>query len=140
MGAQPRGDRGCEASPLTSVNEPRLRRLVLIGAGRANLHLLGALSRSLVRGLEMVLVTPDRELFDRSMTSGLLRGAYDLAEVRIDVAAVAARAGARVVHARAEQLLVDTHVVHAGTERLAFDLCAIDVFDLTSPQFPFDPL
>jgi len=99
---------------------------VLIGAGRANLHLLRALSRSLVRGLEVVLVTPDRELFDPSMTSGLLRGAYDVDDARIDVAAVATRAGARVVEARAERLLPEARVVQAGAERLAFDLCVVD--------------
>jgi len=112
--------------PLTSSAELRLRRLVLIGAGRANLHLLRSLSRSLVRGLEIVLVTPDSEMFDPSMTSGLLRGAYELGEARVDVEAVAARAGARVVHARAQRLLPEARVVEAGGERLAFDLCVID--------------
>ena len=126
MGAHARAVRGRGTGPLTSSVEPRLRRLVLIGAGRANLNLLRALSRSLVRGLEIVLVTPDRELFDPSMTSGLLRGAYDLDDVRIDVAAVAERAGARVVEARADRLLMEERVVHAGAERLAFDLCVID--------------
>ena len=112
--------------PLTSSAELRLRRLVLIGAGRANLHLLRSLSRSLVRGLEIVLVTPDGEMFDPSMTSGLLRGAYDLGEARVDVEAVAARAGARVVHARAHRLSPEVRVVEAGGERLSFDLCVID--------------
>jgi len=110
----------------TPSSEPRLRRLVLIGAGRTNLDLLRALSRSLVRGLEVVLVTPDGEVFDPSMTSGVLRGAYNLADARIDVAAVAVRAGARVVHASAERLLPEARVVEAGGERLAFDLCVID--------------
>lgn len=113
-------------TPLTTSNEPHLRRLVLIGAGRANLQLLRALSRSLARGLEVVLVTPEVEMFDPSMTSGLLRGAYDLGDARIDVAAVATRAGARVVQASADRLLSEARVVEAGGERLAFDLCVID--------------
>jgi hypothetical protein len=45
-------------------SEPRLRRLVLVGAGRAHLHLLRALSRPIVRGLELVLVTTDRVQYD----------------------------------------------------------------------------
>lgn len=114
-----------EVDPLTSV-ESRLRRLVLIGAGRANLHLLRGLSRSLARGLEIVLVTPDGEMFDPSMTSGLLRGAYDMADARVDVEAVATRAGARVVRASADRLLAEARVVEAGGERLAFDACVID--------------
>jgi selenide,water dikinase len=126
VGAHPWAGRGCGARPLTSIGEPRLRRLVLIGAGRANLRLLRALSRPIVRGLEIVLVTIDRDLFDPSMTSGLLRGAYALDDVRIDVAAVAERAGARVVHATADRIVPGAHVVHAGTERIAFDLCVLD--------------
>ena len=46
MGAHARAGRGRGPGPLTSAGEPRLRRLVLIGAGRANLHLLHALSRA----------------------------------------------------------------------------------------------
>lgn len=106
--------------------EPRLRRLVLVGAGRAHLHLLRVLARPLVRGLEIVLVTTDRVQYDAAMTSGILRGAYEEADARIDVEALAQRAGARVVHARADRLDSNAHVVHAGSERLAFDLCSID--------------
>jgi len=115
------------AGPLTTAGvEPRLRRLVLVGAGRAHLHLLRALSRPLVRGLELVLVTTDRVQYDPAMTSGIVRGAYDESEARIDVAALAERAGARIVDARADHFEPHTHVVHAGTERITFDLCSID--------------
>lgn len=106
--------------------EPRLRRLVLLGSGRANLHLLHALSRPMVRGLEIVLVTADREQYDPTMTSGILRGAYAESESRIDVDALAERAGARVVHARADGIEPSAGVVHAGNERITFDLCSID--------------
>ena len=99
---------------------------MLVGAGRAHLHLLRALARPLVRGLEIVLVTTDRVQYDAAMTSGILRGAYDESEARIDVAALAERAGARVVHARADRFASHAHVIHAGSERLAFDLCSID--------------
>lgn len=126
MGAHSRRSRGRRAGPLTSAGQLHLRRLVLIGAGRANLHLLHVLSRSLVRGLEIVLVTTDRELYDPSMTSGLLRGEYDLNDLRIDVEAMAARAGARVVHSRADRVIPDAHLVHAGSERIAFECCVID--------------
>ena len=106
--------------------EPRLRRLVLVGAGRAHLHLLRALAHPLVRGLEIVLVTKDRVQLDPAMTSGLLRGAYTEAEARIDVAALAERAGARIVEARADRFAPDAQLILAGSERIAFDLCSID--------------
>lgn len=99
---------------------------MLIGAGRAHLQLLRALSRRVVRGLELVLVTTDRVQYDPAMTSGILRGAYHESEARIDVAALAERAGARVVDARADRFEPHAHVVHAGSERIAFDLCSID--------------
>jgi NADH dehydrogenase FAD-containing subunit len=122
-----RGACGRGARPLTSSGmDPRLRRLVLIGAGSAHLHLLRALSRPLVRGLELVLVTTDRVQYDAAMTSGILRGAYDESEARIDVAALAERAGARIVDAGADRFEPHSHVVHAGSERIAFDLCSID--------------
>lgn len=113
-------------TPLTMSSDARLRRLLLIGAGHANLQLLRGLSRSLVRGLEVVVVTPEMEMFDPSMTSGLLRGAYAPGDARIDVAALATRAGARVVQASADRLLPEARVLEAGGERLAFDLCVID--------------
>ena len=99
---------------------------MLIGAGRAHLHLMRALSRRLVRGLEIVLVTTDRVQYAPSMTAGIVGGAYPEAEARIDVHALAERAGARIVDARADRLDPSSHVVHAGTERIAFDLCSID--------------
>ena len=99
---------------------------MLVGAGRAHLQLLRALSRRLVRGLEIVVVTTDRVQYDPAMASGILQGAYSDADARIDVHALAERAGARVVDARADQLVPSSNVVHAGAERIGFDLCSID--------------
>src|SRR4029078_8992632 len=101
VGAHARTNCGRTVTPLTMSSNARLRRLILIGAGRANLQLLRGLSRSLVRGLEVVVVPPEMEMFDPSMPWGLLRGAYEPGDARIDVAALATRAGARVVQASA---------------------------------------
>ena len=79
-----------------------------------------------MRGLEIVVVTTDRVHYDQAMASGILRGAYAESEARIDVDALAERAGARVVHAGADRLDPTSHVVSAGSERIAFDLCSID--------------
>ena len=99
---------------------------MLVGAGRAHLHVLRAFARRFVRGLEIVVVTTDRVQHDPAMASGILRGAYAESEARVDVDALAERAGARVVHAGASQLDPTSHVVSAGAERIAFDLCSID--------------
>jgi hypothetical protein len=87
--------------------------------------LLRALSRPLVRGLEIVLVTTDGVQYDPAMTAGILRGGYAETDARIDVHALAARAGARVVQARADRFAPGSHFVHAGSERIGFDLCSI---------------
>lgn len=103
-----------------------LRRLVLLGAGRAHLHVLRALAKPLVRGLEIVLITPEREHYNAAMQSGILRGAYALDAARIDVAALADRAGARLVEAEADRILTGEHVVIARGERIPYDACSID--------------
>lgn len=103
-----------------------LRRLVLLGAGRAHLHVLRALARPLVRGLEIVLVTPEREHHYEAMHAGILRGAYAADAARIDVAALADRAGARLVQAEADRILVEERVVIARGERISFDACSVD--------------
>ena len=79
-----------------------------------------------MRGLEVVVVTTDRVQYDPAMASGILRGSYSESEARVDVHALAERAGARIVDARADHLSQTPHVVHAGAERIAFDLCSID--------------
>jgi NADH dehydrogenase FAD-containing subunit len=114
------------ARPLSTAGEPHLRRLALVGSGRVTLGLLRGLGRSIVRGLEIVLVTPDREHYVASASSALLRGAGSLDEVRVDVGAIAERAGARVVWERASALDVAARTLHAGGERITFDVCVFD--------------
>jgi NADH dehydrogenase FAD-containing subunit len=60
------------------------------------------------------------------MQSGILRGRYVPDAARIDVAALAARAGARLVEAEADRILSAEHVVIARGERIPFDACSLD--------------
>ncbi|MEO6525436.1 MAG: FAD-dependent oxidoreductase [Gemmatimonadaceae bacterium] len=106
---------------------PLLRRLVLIGAGRANLHVLRALSKPLVRGLEIVLIAPDRNHYSAAMYSGLVRGEYTTEMTRIDVAALAERAGARLVHSHVRLVAIGERAVHTNGGRVPFDVCSLDV-------------
>jgi NADH dehydrogenase FAD-containing subunit len=105
----------------------QLRRLVLVGAGRANLHVLHALAKPLVRGLEIVIVAPERETYSASMHSGLLRGTYTPDMARVDVAALADRAGARLVQAVVQRISIDDRAVHTASGRIPFDVCSLDV-------------
>ncbi|HEV7992215.1 MAG TPA: FAD-dependent oxidoreductase [Gemmatimonadaceae bacterium] len=103
-----------------------LRRLVLVGAGRAHLTVLRAFAGSLVRGAEIVLVSEETETYDHAMAAGLLSGAYTLDEARVDVAALADRAGARLLRGVASRIDRDERVVVTGDERLPFDVCSLD--------------
>jgi NADH dehydrogenase len=126
MGARAPRRRSRGARPLSAAGEPHLRRLALVGSGRVTLGLLRGLGRSIVRGLEIVLVTPDREYYPASASSALLRGAYLLDEMRVDVGAIAERAGARVVWEGAASLHLGSRTLYAGDERVGFDVCVFD--------------
>jgi NADH dehydrogenase FAD-containing subunit len=126
MAARTRDFDGVRLVTNHQTGQRTLRRLVLLGAGRAHLHVLHAFAKPLVRGLEIVLVTPEREHFNAAMQSGILRGAYAPDAARIDVAALADRAGARLVPAEADGVLVSERVVTVRGERIPFDACSLD--------------
>lgn len=124
-GGQPPG----EDRALTAPAEERslLRRLVLVGGGGAHVQLLRSFARPLARGLEIVLVAPQAEYHHPPMMSGLLRGVYTPADARVDLLALAERAGARVVLSRADRIDSERRLVLAGTERIPFDACSVDL-------------
>jgi selenide,water dikinase len=102
------------------------RRLVLVGGGHAHLYVLRELARRPIADVEAVLVTAGDHYFS-SMVPGYLQGQYDVEELRIDLLALARRAGVRVVRAVAERVDVEEKVVIAGGERIPFDVCSLDV-------------
>lgn len=104
------------------------RRLVLVGGGLAHLHVLHAWRRRPPPpGVELVLVTPDVDQYYSGMVPGFLRGEYEASALRIDLAALARHAGARLVLGAATRILRSERIVEVGTERLTFDLCSVDV-------------
>ena len=103
------------------------RRVVLVGAGLANLHVLRAWCRQPVAGAELVVVSPSSSTWYSGMVPGYLRGAYEPDMLRIDVAALARQARARFIEAPAEGLDGAVNEVRVAGERLAYDICAIDV-------------
>lgn len=98
-----------------------------MGGGRAHLHVLRSFTKPLVRGTEVVVVSEVRESYNSDMTAGLLRGVYSLADARVDLAALVERAGARLVAAPAGRIDLAERVVVAGSERIPFDLCSLDL-------------
>ncbi|MFI5234223.1 MAG: NAD(P)/FAD-dependent oxidoreductase [Gemmatimonadales bacterium] len=71
-------------------------RLVLVGGGHAHLSTLEAFALERPEEIELTIVTPDPRQFHPAMLAGAIDGGRPLEETRIDIAALARRAGAKV--------------------------------------------
>ena len=109
-----------------------MKRLVLAGGGHAHLAVLEHFAKAPVANLELVLATPSRYQYYSGMLPGWLAGHYAQAQCRIDLAALAARAGARLIQAPVRQLRADARTLELGDGgRLAYDLLSLDVGSAT---------
>jgi NADH dehydrogenase FAD-containing subunit len=91
-----------------------MKRLVLAGGGHAHLAVLEHFAKAPVANLELVLATPARYQYYSGMLPGWLAGHYAQAQCRIDLAALAARAGARLIQAPVRQLRADARTLELG--------------------------
>ncbi len=105
-----------------------MKRLVLLGAGHAHVHVLKALGDTLDPTLSVTLVTPvDRQVYS-GMVPGYVAGRYSLAECGIALAPLTGRARALVV--RSAATLVNPsmrEVICANGEVVPYDVLSIDV-------------
>jgi pyridine nucleotide-disulfide oxidoreductase family protein len=102
-------------------------RLVLVGGGHAHLHVIADLAARPLVGVEVTLVSPTTQHHYSGMVPGFLQGVYTEAELTIDLASLAARAGVRLVTAAAERIDVSDRSVEATGARLPFDVLSLDV-------------
>lgn len=102
------------------------RRLVLVGGGHAHLHVLRALARRPISDTQVVLVSPGDHFYS-AMVPGFLQGQYGADDIRIDLQALASRAGVRMVRARADRVDVARGIVIFAGEELPFDFCSLDI-------------
>jgi selenide,water dikinase len=100
-----------------------VKRLLLVGGGHAHAWVL----RAGIAG-DVTLVTPYAHHVYSGMLPGFVAGHYKLEDIRIDVAALAARAGARLVLGRVASLDADRRLARLedGAE-LAYDVASLDV-------------
>ena len=70
-----------------------MKRLLLLGAGHAQLAVLAALARQRVPGTEVLLVSPGERLMYSGMVPGLVSGRYVDEDCSIPIAPLAAAAG-----------------------------------------------
>jgi NADH dehydrogenase FAD-containing subunit len=104
-----------------------MRRLVLVGAGHAHLHVIANAAALVRRGATVVVVAPD-DFWYSGLATGVLAGQYEPALDVVDVGALLARAGGRFV--RDAAAAVDPaarHVALASGETLPYDLLSLDV-------------
>ena len=108
-----------------------MKRVLLAGGGRAHAGVL----RAGVQG-EATLVTPYPHHVHAAMLPGFIAGHYRLDEMRIDLAALAARAGVKLVLGRIAALDAARRVARLedGAE-IEYDDCSLDVgADAAAPE------
>jgi selenide, water dikinase len=110
--------------------------IVLVGGGHAHVHVLKAFGERPLAGTRLTLVTRDAMTPYSGMLPGLVAGIYRFEQAHIDLAALAAATGCRLVHG--EAIGVDRNrnsVVLANGDVVPYDLLSIDIGivpDLTS--------
>ena len=105
-----------------------VKRLVLLGGGHAHCAVLAHFAQQRVPAIELVLVSPWRHAVYSGMVPGWMAGDYRFEECRIDLDALAARAGAQRIEDRAVALHADERriVMQSGRE-IEYDLLSLDV-------------
>jgi NADH dehydrogenase FAD-containing subunit len=72
----------------------RIPHLLLVGPGPAHLFVLEALARGRIPAAETTLVVPRARQIHAAMVPGVIEGRYQLAEITLDLSALARQAGA----------------------------------------------
>jgi len=109
-----------------------VKRVLLVGGGHAHAWVL----REGIPG-DVTLVTPYPHHTYSGMLPGFIAGHYRLEEIRIDVAALAARAGVKLVLGRVASLDADRRIVRLDDgAALPYDVASLDVgSDSAAPDY-----
>ena len=102
--------------------------LVLLGAGHAHVEVLRRFAMRPEPGVRLTLIGREPETPYTGMLPGLIRGDYTFEQVHIDLAPLAASAGARLILTEATAIdLAERRVTVIGRPDMPFDLLSIDV-------------
>jgi selenide, water dikinase len=102
--------------------------LVLLGAGHAHVEVLRRFAMRREPGVRLTLIGREPETPYTGMLPGLIRGDYTFAQVHIDLAPLAASAGARLILAEATEIdLVERRLAVTGRPDMPFDILSIDI-------------
>src|SRR4051794_29141573 len=99
------------------------KRLVLVGGGHAHVLVLEDFAATPEPGLELVLVAKHLRTPYSGMLPGHVAGLYPRCAIEIDLPALAARAGATIVHGEATGYDVAARRVRLGSgEPVSYDI------------------
>jgi len=102
--------------------------IVLLGAGHAHVEVLRRFAKRPESGVRLTLIGREPETPYSGMLPGVIRGDYEPRQAHIDLAPLAAAAGARLILGEATAINLDARtVVVPGRPDVPFDLLAIDV-------------
>lgn len=105
-----------------------MKRLVLVGGGHCHIEVLRHLARSRQTELETLLISPHPYLIYSGMIPGVVARDYEIGDCRIDLAALARRAGARLLLAHATGLDCGTkQVLVSNGQSIDYDIVSLDV-------------
>lgn len=105
-----------------------MKRLVLLGAGHAHLHVLRDLAQRAHEAIHVTLVSPGPLAYYSGMIPGWFAGHYALAQCTIDLLTLAGRAHA--AFASSPAMLVNPgmrDVILANSQVIAYDVLSIDI-------------
>jgi selenide,water dikinase len=109
-------------------------RVVLVGGGHAHALSLRAWARDPAPGVRLVVLSPARHAPYSGMLPGYVAGHYAWADFHVDLAPLAAAAGAELVLDRAVGLdLAAGRIARAGGPALDFELCSLDTGSTSEP-------
>jgi pyridine nucleotide-disulfide oxidoreductase family protein len=104
-----------------------MKRLLLLGAGHAHLHVLQSLAREPLAGVQVTLVSPFVRQMYSGMVPGWMAGRYRLEDCAIALPPLVRDSQVRWYHNKVVALDVDARRVRlADGERLGFDILSVD--------------
>ena len=113
---------------MTATGPASQGRILLVGAGHAQVEVLRTFAMSPIRGVALTLATPSRSMPYSGMLPGLVAGLYRFEDAHIDVTRLAAAAGATFVEQAVVGLdLKARHARCADGTSIGFDVLSIDV-------------
>ena len=104
-----------------------MRRLVLLGGGRAHLHVLGAMAREPMPGVQAVLVSPHARQIVSGMLPGWIAGHYTLAQCSIALEPLARASKVELALSSVVAINANERTVTLADGRVAeYDVLSID--------------